>query len=360
MTGPRMLVTGATGRIGTAVVAQLLDKGVQTSALVRRLDDRSARLESWGARIVVGDMLDIGQVQAAMEGVTRLFFNPIYHPHGLYSAVAFATAARRAGVEAVVTLGQWLASPEHPALLTRHHWLIDKLFALLPDTAHVAVNPGFFADNYMYLIPTAAQLGLLPLPTGAGRNAPPSNEDVARVVVGALLDPQRHDGHMYRPTGPVMLSGQDIADAFGDALGRSVRHIDVPHRMFMKAVRVSAKRMGIDVFYESNLNHYTRESALGSWEMGGATTHVRDVAGVEPEDFVTIARRYTSGPEAQRTLPNLIRALASSFRSAVIPMRDYAGFERMQQHPRPSRPRLSGESAFWRGEHASMVDAAIE
>jgi NAD(P)H dehydrogenase (quinone) len=50
----------------------------------------------------------------------------------------------------------------------------------------------------------AAQLGVLPAPTGAGRNAPPSNKGIARVAVGALLDPHRHDGRAYRPTGPTL------------------------------------------------------------------------------------------------------------------------------------------------------------
>ena len=147
MTNTRVLVTGATGKIGGAVAAQLLEKGVATRALVHRDDWRSAPLRELGAEIVVADMFDIQQVQAAVKGVDRLFFNPPYHPHALDSAVAFAVAARRTGVEAVVALGQWLASPEHPSLMTRQDWLIDKLFQLLPDTAHVAVDPGYFATT---------------------------------------------------------------------------------------------------------------------------------------------------------------------------------------------------------------------
>jgi NAD(P)H dehydrogenase (quinone) len=119
MTNTRVLVTGATGRIGGAVAAQLLEKGIRTRALVHRSDGRSDRLRALGAEIVVADMLDIQQVQVAMDGVDRLFFNPPYHPHALDSAVSFAVASRRSGVEAVVALGQWLASPEHPALMTR-------------------------------------------------------------------------------------------------------------------------------------------------------------------------------------------------------------------------------------------------
>lgn len=355
MTKTRVLVTGATGKIGGAVAAQLLQQGVPTTALVHRDDARSARLRAMGAEVVVGDMFDNQQVQAAVDGVDRVYFNPPYHPHALDSAVAFAVAARRSGVEAVVALGQWLASPEHPSLMTRHAWLTDKLFELLPDTAHVAIDPGFFADNYLRLVPLTAQLGVLPTPTGHGRNAPPSNEDIARVAVGALLDPHRHDGKSYRPTGPKLLSGAEIADAMGEALGRRVRHIDIPPRMFMKAIRVNAKRLGADLFFESSLRHYLPEYPLGTWEVGGPTTHVRDVAGVEPEDFLTIARRYVNGPEARRTPGNLIRQIWGFMLTGLVPMHNLDRFDRIQQHPQPAHPQLSGQSVAWRNEHTAQA-----
>jgi uncharacterized protein YbjT (DUF2867 family) len=355
MTTTRVLVTGATGKIGGAVAAQLLEKGITTRAMVHRDDARSARLRGLGAEVVVADMFDIQQVTAAMAGVDRLYFNPPYHPHVLDSAVAFAVAARRAGVEAVVALGQWLASPEHPSLMTRQAWLTDKLFELLPDTAHVAVDPGFFADNYMNLMPQAAQLGVLPMPTGAGRNAPPSNEDIARVAVGALLDPYRHDGRAYRPTGPTLLTGAEIADAMGEALGRRVRHIDIPPRMFMKALRANEKRLGFDVYTQSGLRHYLPETALGTWEVGGPTTHVRDVAGVEPEDFLTIARRYVNGPDTRRTAGNFIREVWNFILVGLTPGHRLDKFDRLQQHPQPAHTRHSGESVVWRNEHTASV-----
>jgi NAD(P)H dehydrogenase (quinone) len=248
-------------------------------------------------------------------------------------------------------MGQWLASPEHPSLMTRQAWLTDKLFELLPDTAHTALDPGYFADNYLAVVPLAAQLGVLPIPTGLGRNAPPSNEDIARVAVGALLDPHRHDGRAYRPTGPTMLSGPEIAEAVGEALGRRVRHQDIPVWMFMRAIRLNAKRLGADEFFQSSLRHYLPEHALGTWEVGGPTTHVKDVAGVEPEDFVTIARRYTTGPDSRRTAGNLLRQLRDFALIGLVPMHRLNRFDRRQQHPQPAHPRYSGESALWRSEH---------
>src|SRR5260370_39669381 len=135
MTNSRVLVTGASGQIGGAVAAQLLEKGVPTRALVHRDDARSARLRALGAETVVADIFDIQQVQAAVDGVDRLFFNPPYHPHALDSAVAFAVAARRSGVEAVVAFGQWLATPEPPPLMAPPSRVPAKVVWRPPPTA---------------------------------------------------------------------------------------------------------------------------------------------------------------------------------------------------------------------------------
>jgi hypothetical protein len=154
-----------------------------------------------------------------------------------------------------------------------------------------------------------------------------------------------------------MLSGAEIADAVGEALGRRVRHIDIPQWMFMRAVRVNAKRLGTDVFFESSLRHYLPEYPLGTFEVGGPTTHVRDVAGVEPEDFLTIARRYVTGPESRRTPGNLVRSIWDFMLTGLVPMHRLDKFDRLQQHPQPAHPRLSGESAVWRNEHTVAAGA---
>jgi hypothetical protein len=91
---------------------------------------------------------------------------------------------------------------------------------------------------------------------------------------------------------------------------------------------------------------------MGTWEVGGPTTHVRDVAGVEPEDFLTIARRYVTGPDSRRTAGNLIRQIWNFTLIGLVPMHRLDQFDRYQQHPQPAHPRLSGESATWRDEHA--------
>src|SRR4029077_14466471 len=202
MINPKILVTGATGKTGGAVVTELLAKGWPVRAAVRVRDARSDLLQRRGAEVVVADIFDPGQLMDAMRGVQRAYYCPPYHPFVIQSASAFAAAARETGLEQIVGLSQWLPAPKHPALVTRQLWLIDRMFAELPGISHTVVNPGFFADSPdLEMMPFGAHLGVFPrLVAGGSRDAAPSVDDIARVMVAAVLDPARHAGKSYRPT----------------------------------------------------------------------------------------------------------------------------------------------------------------
>ena len=180
---PKILVTGAAGKTGMAVVNQLREKNWPVRALVRSRDARSERLDRLGAETMVADLFDPDQLLAVMRGTAWAYYCPPWHPYMIQSATAFALAAKAAGLEAIVSLGQWLASPSHPSLATRQEWLKDQVFSALSGITHVRINPGYFVDNYLQVVAYAAHLGIFPTLTGYSRNAPPSNEDIARVAV---------------------------------------------------------------------------------------------------------------------------------------------------------------------------------
>ncbi len=351
MIRPTILVTGAAGKTGGAVVSQLREAGWPVRALVRKFDARAERLRGEGADVVVADLFDPQQLLEAMRGASRAYYCPPWHPYMIQSAAAFAAAARQAKLEAIVGLSQWLASPAHPSLATRQNWLADQMFSLAPGLAHVIVNPGFFADNYLRLIGFAAQLGIFPMPIGASRNAPPSNEDIARVAVAALTEPERHAGKSYRPTGPTLLDARDMAAILQRALGRRVRHVDMPVWMFLKAARM----LGVSAFEQSGIRRYIEEHKRGAFEFGAPTNHVYEVAGRAPEDFETIARRYAARPEARRTLANRLGALGAFMRIGLTPAYDLDRFERERQHPSVADPELVLDSQVWRAEHGAAA-----
>lgn len=350
MAYPRILVTGATGKTGGSAARQLLDAGWPVRALVHKRDARSAALEQLGAEIVVADLFDPDQLLDAMQGVARGYYCPPWHPYMLQSATAFAVAARQARLEAIVGLTQWLASPAHPSLATRQNWLADNVFAMVPGAAHVSVNPGFFADNYLRLTPFAAHLGLFPWPTGKSRNAPPSNEDIARVAVSALMAPERHAGRAYRPTGPALLSARDMASILSRVLKRRVMHMDMPMWMFMKALRA----LGISQFEQLGIRTYVAEHRAGTFEFSAPTDHVREVTGRAPEDFEIIARRYAALPEARRSFGNFLGTLGDFMRIGMTPANDLDRFQREQSHPMPPVPSLAIEDERWQNEHSAQ------
>ncbi|MGE0283483.1 MAG: NmrA family NAD(P)-binding protein, partial [Rhizobiaceae bacterium] len=345
---PTILVTGATGKTGGAVVAQLREQGWPVRAVVHKCDARSEKLDRLGAETVVADLFDPCQILEAMRGASRAYYCPPWHPYMVQSATAFALAAREARLEAIVGLTQWLASRSHPSLATRQNWLVDHLFSMLPGIAHVSVNPGFFADNYLRLTPFAAHLGIFPWPTGESRNAPPSTEDIARVAVAALMDPARHAERSYRPTGPELLSARDMASALARVLKRRVMHIDMPMWMFLKAMRA----LGISPFEQLGVRSYIEEHQAGAFEFSAPTDHVLEVTGRAPEDFETIARRYAALPAARRTVGNGLRALADFMRIGLTRAHDLDRFEREQLHPVPPSPRFAIKDERWQIEHS--------
>ncbi|MEO0913891.1 MAG: NmrA family NAD(P)-binding protein, partial [Pseudomonadota bacterium] len=297
---------------------QLLEKGVPVRAFVRRQDHRAERLKSAGAEVFVGNQYDLTDLRQAMHGVQRAYQCAPTAQNGLHFNAAFTAAAFEADLEHVVTLGQWLSSADHPSLFTREVYLSDSLARISPNTTITSVDPGWFADNYLMVLDAAAHLGMFTMPLGAGdekKNAAPSNEDIASVVVGALIDPQAHAGKRYRPTGPKLLSPNDIAKAMGRALGRKVSYLDISEKMMTKALRAQPPSNYSEAAV-SQLALYAEEYRRGTFAVNAPTHDVEIVGGRKPEAFEDIVRRYAHAEPGLR--PSFGRRLAAMVGFAKI------------------------------------------
>lgn len=342
------LVTGASGKTGGAVARQLLELGQPVRALVRRDDARSRALRALGAEVVAADPLDRDQMRAALRGTARAYFVPPFDPAMREMAEVFADVFAHEKLESLVALSQWLASPSHPAWLTRQLWHMDRRFADLP--AHLTiVAPPFFADNYLRLIGFAAHLGILPSLTGDGRNAPPSTEDIAAVAVAALLDPPAHDGRRYTPTGPELLSTADMAAILTRVLGRRIRRFEMPMWLFLKAARMQH----VPAAELSGFRHWVRDQRQGAFAYALPSDDVLRATGRAPESFETIARRYAALPEARRSLPATIRAVLDFLWTPLAPGYDLDRFDRDLGLPAPAEALPAMKNPAWRAERAA-------
>jgi uncharacterized protein YbjT (DUF2867 family) len=345
---PTILVTAATGKTGTATALQLLEKGYPVRAMVHRLDERSERLKRAGANIVVGSLEDFVDLNAAMAGVQRAYFCPPLELGALRKAALFAAAAEEAKLEVVVALSQWITDPLHPAVHSSEKWLAGRVFERMRGVDVVTVQPGWFADNYFVALEGAAQLGMFGMPLGGGLNAPPSNEDIARVIVGALTQPAPHIGKSYRPTGPRLLAPDEIAAIIGKALGRRVVYQDAPLGLFLKV----ATSLKLSQYIVLQLHAFLRDYQRNSFGLGAPTDDVRAVAGVAPEDFETIARRYVAAsPVARKTLGGQLRAVLNVVKALMTPAPDLGVIARRMGLPHVEHATLAADSSLWQSTH---------
>jgi uncharacterized protein YbjT (DUF2867 family) len=348
MVKPQILVTTAAGKTGSAVAKQLLEKGFPVRAFVRRRDHRSEALKDSGAEVFVGNILDARDLRRVLKDVQRAYFCPPVEPNGLYAGAAFAAAAEEAKLEVVTAMSQWLPHPAHPSIATRELWLMDRIMSWMPNVDLITVNPGWFADNYFFVLEQVAQLGLMPMPLGQGLNAPPSNEDIARVVVGTLAEPMPHIGKTYRPTGPKLISPVEIAAILGKALGRSVKYQEISERMFLKAFAAQKR----PEFAMTQLRYYGEDYRRNAFGIGAPTDAVREVGRRKPEDFETITRRYVAErPEAVQSFSNKLKAIRFFVKMLLTPAPDMEEYEKGQNHPLIHEPVYSPDSEEWLASH---------
>ena len=233
------LITGAGGGIGSIsrrVVQLLLDGGAQVRAMVRRDDDRADQLRAMGAEVIVGDLTSAGDIVAAMDGASRMFFNMSVSPDYLSAtAEVCAVALDRGHLDVVVNMSQMTVSQmtltsTDQSKQHRLHWLAEHVlnWSGLPV---IHVRPTVFLDNPLFTLlasQTVRERGVLVLPFGTGRTSPIAADDVARVVAALLRDPAGRIGQIYELTGPELLDENGLAEQYTRALKRSISAEDLP------------------------------------------------------------------------------------------------------------------------------------
>ncbi len=347
MTKPKILVTSAAGHTGAAAVHKLLAKGFPVRAFVRQRDARSIALEEAGAEIFVGDLLDYRDVRESLIGVSRAYYAPPMGLNLLHNTMLFAIAAEEAKLEVVALLSQWTPQASHPSIITREHWVSNQVYRWMPSVDVIHINPGLFAFIYLLGLPAVAHFGMLMGSFGDGRNAPPSNEDIARVAASALAEPANHIGKSYRPTGPELISADDMAGILGNIFDRKVSYKDVPFKMFSKA----AVAQGVSVTDIAHIRYYLQDVKDGAFALGAPTDHVLEVTGKAPEDFDTIARRYIKNPSL--IYPGLEigskpQAFAFLFKMLATKAPDLDAWERDRGYPLLKTPLYSQGNPEWR------------
>jgi NAD(P)H dehydrogenase (quinone) len=219
-----IIVTGATGQLGSQIVASLLERVPPEQVGVSVRDPgRAAQLAARGVRVRRGDFADPGSLADAFEGAAQVLVVSANETGGT------AVAAHAAAIDAARATGA------ERVLYTSHQAArADSLFAPMPDHAaaerHLAVaglpftslRNGFYATTVPFLLGQALTTGEIVAPAD-GPVSWTTHADLAEAAAVILADPGRFDGPTPPLTAPDALDLADVADVLSKLTGRTIR-----------------------------------------------------------------------------------------------------------------------------------------
>ena len=222
-----ILVTGAGGKTGQAVLRALERLGQPTRALVRR-SDQIHGAEGRGAQdVVVADLLQRDEMVRSMADVRIVYLvAPNVHPEEARLGEVAIAAARDAGVQRIV-----YHSVLHPqAREMPHHWqkleVEEKLFA--SGLQFTILQPAAYMQNLLPYWNEIVEEGVYRIPYGESAALSLVDlEDVAEVAATVLTE-EEHIGATYELAGPEALTPRRIAEVLSRRFGTEVSSESIP------------------------------------------------------------------------------------------------------------------------------------
>src|SRR5215203_1487384 len=205
----KILVSGATGNVGSRVVHELRERGVPVRAFVRERD-RAVQMLGHDVELAVGDFGEPGSIQAALDGMDGVFLACSNQPQQVEYENRVIDAAEEAGVRRIVklsALGAELGSPV--AFWDWHARIEDHLRA--SDVPFVILRPTFSMANLLA-----------------------SAEAVK--YTGKLFAPAGDAGKGYTLTGPEAITFGQVAGYLRGALGREIEYLNVPDEAALQSM----------------------------------------------------------------------------------------------------------------------------
>lgn len=278
-----ILVTGATGTAGRAIVAALKARDVAPRVLTRD-PVRARALLGDGLEVMAGDLRDPAALGAALDGVERALLLSPNTSDQEQVETGFIVAARREGLRHVVGFSGLGAAFDSPSRIARCHAAVERA---LEDSGvpFTHLRPNTFMQNLLADGPAIASTGLLKTPLAETRVSVVDVRDVADVAAIVLTEPG-HAGRTYVLTGPEAMSPSRIAAILTKVLLRTVSGFMVgPDEYRSSLVNGGMDAWLADALVELRTGISEREGCL-------VTSAVADVTGRPPITFERFARDH--------------------------------------------------------------------
>jgi NAD(P)H dehydrogenase (quinone) len=234
-----ILVTGATGQLGTAVIRNLLKKtpGHQIAALVRDAS-KAAEFKEQGVNIRVGNYDDPASLETAMQGIEKvLLIAGTDEANRVRQHQDVVNAAKKAGVNGIAYTSRTLkdTSTMTNKLMIGHFQTEDLIedsglaYAIFRNVLYMDAIPQFVGPNVL-------EKGVISLPTGQGRVAFALRSEMGEALANWLLEGQC-DNQIHKFTADRSWSFADIAATLSTLSGKEITYNAIEDSTFVDQLK---------------------------------------------------------------------------------------------------------------------------
>lgn len=224
-----ILVTGATGTVGSELLNQLAQRDVTVRALVHSAAGR-ASIEGSQAEAVEGDFDRPETLVEALAGCDHLFLLSPPHPDQPIREQAAIDAAQQAGVGHVVALSVMGADPASNVASAQWHAQIDE-HLIGSGLGYTILRPAGFMQVHLWPVETVTSQRRWYGMTSDGVAGFIDAADIAAVAAEVLTSPG-HEGAILELTGPAAISMPEAAATLSEVIGSRIDYVDVPAEAF--------------------------------------------------------------------------------------------------------------------------------
>ena len=220
-----ILITGATGKSGSATARALNDLGQGYRALIRN-PDKEEELKTLGAEVVIGSIEDNQSLINAMSGVNKVLILLPNSENQLALETQIVDVALQSGVKHIVKVSSIEATPDATSPIPKLH-LESENYIKASGLEWTMVKPNFYMQNLLGSAATIKEQDKIFLPMGEGKTGMIDTRDVGKVIAKVLSE-NSHTSKNYAITGPEILSFHDVAEKFSNVLERKIDYVDMP------------------------------------------------------------------------------------------------------------------------------------
>lgn len=282
-----ILVTGATGMAGSAIIREFVNNQHPVKALVRNKEKAIGFAAFPTVEVVEGDMTKAETLSEAFEGVDKILMISSSTPDMVETQSQFIDAAKKAGIKHIIKFSGLSAADVNSTFLFADLHAKAERYLENSGMAWTHLRPSQFMTEYLREVPTILAHKALFLPLQDAKLTPVDLKDVAKATF-VLLTTEGHEGKIYAISGPEALTMQQVAEQISQAINQPVNYVNIS----LDDRKQALLSVGIPSFFVDVLDAQAQERLKGAESVVHAETH--KTLGIEPTTFAQFAKRNAS------------------------------------------------------------------